>query len=140
MPSKTDVKSITNILENHNQKASSLKISKMNIVVHMKINHEDDIPQLINMLTESSPSNVTIVSQRPYKAYMSTESKEKMKKNISFLLPPVLGYCVTLVWIVASDYYKNNLTSVSFINGLITSAFPAIVAFLFKIKDRFDNK
>lgn len=95
---KSDVPHIMNILKQHNRLASTPKRSRGNIAVHMKIDNESDIPDLVNKLTESCPKDVTITPNPHYRAYMIGESKQKIKKTLSFLVTPSAGYGATLVW------------------------------------------
>lgn len=69
-----------------------------------------------------------------------SEFNEKIKENLSFLVSPILVYCVTLIWVIASNYYKNTLITSSLKDDLITSFFPFIVALLFQIKYKLSNK
>jgi len=101
----------------------------------MKIRNESDIPEMINQLTKSCPNNVTIIPNPPYKAYMTEEGKQKIRSQLSFILPAIAGYGVTWIWIMVTNYYKQTLTQNTLLDGSVTSFFPAIMAFLLKIRD-----
>jgi len=105
----------------------------------MKINSEDDITDLISNLAKSCPKSIQIVSHTPYYAYMTSETKQNIKNSLKFLTLPVLGYCVTLIWIIASNYYKNNSNIDSLKDGIITSFFPAATTFIYKVIEKFNK-
>jgi len=133
-----EIDSIKNILKNHNQRASSPNVSRNNITIHMKINREDDIADLVNNLVRSCPRSIEIVPHTPYYALWH-RVQTKHKDQSQFLILSVLGYCVTLIWIIASNYYSNNLNIDSLKDGFITSFFPTATTFIYKIIEKFNK-